>query len=130
MPGNLLLGGKYVNSQEMITFAEELLDSCYQTWKHSPTGLSPEAWGWIDDPHYNMSNNIMYTSEQAKLFDQLGFIPNDLRYMLRPGKKFRQVVFATTHITCFFFFFVETIESLFYFYRLTGETKYQVRCNS
>lgn len=73
-----------MNSQEMATFAEELLDSCYKTWKRSPTGLSPEAWGWIDGLHYS-TNNIMYTPEQSKLFDQLGFIPNDLRYMLRPG---------------------------------------------
>ncbi|KAG2208875.1 hypothetical protein INT47_011015 [Mucor saturninus] len=84
MPGNLLLGAKYVNSLEMATFAQELLDSCYKTWKKSPTGLSPEAWGWIDDLHYNTSN-ILYTPDQSKLFDQLGFIPNDLRYMLRPG---------------------------------------------
>ncbi|KAI9255854.1 glycoside hydrolase [Helicostylum pulchrum] len=103
MPGNLLLGAKYLQNDDMAKFAEELLDSCYKTWKNSPTGLSPEGWGWIDDsPAGNMSSK-RYTQVQRDVFNQLGFIPTSYRYLLRP----------------------ETIESLFYFYRLTGETKYQ-----
>lgn len=89
MPGNLLLGAKYLQNDDMAKFAEELLDSCYKTWKNSPTGLSPEGWGWIDDsPAGNMSSK-RYTQVQRDVFNQLGFIPTSYRYLLRPGNKYQ-----------------------------------------
>lgn len=85
MPGNLLLGARYLESTVIAEFAQELLDSCYQTWKNSPTGLSPESWNWIDESPAGNTSSTQYSATQVSTFKQLGFIPNDLRYMLRPG---------------------------------------------
>jgi mannosyl-oligosaccharide alpha-1,2-mannosidase len=43
-----LLGAHYLGIEEYKTFATELMDSCFKLWYHSPTGLSPEVWGWIE----------------------------------------------------------------------------------
>ncbi|KAI8987195.1 glycoside hydrolase [Pilobolus umbonatus] len=99
MPGNLLLGARYLNDAFIEKFANELMDSCYDAWVNTPTGLAPETWSWIDKGQ-NMSS---YPAIMQTLMVQNGFMVQDAGYDLRP----------------------ETIESLFYFYRITGDPLYQ-----
>ncbi|KAI7853781.1 glycoside hydrolase [Circinella umbellata] len=99
IPGNLLLGARYLGDSELTTFASELMKSCYDTWAVTPTGLAPETWSWIDKSQ-NMSS---FPDVMQDAMRTTGYIPRDLHYDLRP----------------------ETIESIFYFYRITGDSKYQ-----
>lgn len=85
MPGNLLLGAKYLNNPAYAQFGQELMDSCYKTWKNSPTGLAPENWGWIDESPIGNLSSKLYSSIQAGTFERIGYIPTDNRYLLRPG---------------------------------------------
>ncbi|KAI8639087.1 glycoside hydrolase [Parasitella parasitica] len=103
MPGNLLLGARYLQKPAYEKFAQELMDSCFKTWHNSPTGLSPENWGWINQEAIDNNTTAVYTVQQKNTFRDLAFIPTQKSYQLRP----------------------ETLESLFYFYRLTGDPKYQ-----
>ncbi|EPB91307.1 hypothetical protein HMPREF1544_01824 [Mucor circinelloides 1006PhL] len=103
MPGNLLLGARYLQVPAYETFAQELMDSCFKTWHNSPTGLSPESWSWMDQAAIDDNIDVTYTADQKKLYREMAFIPTGNSYLLRP----------------------ETLESLFYFYRLTGDPKYQ-----
>lgn len=81
MPGNILLGARYLQKPAYETFAAELMDSCFKTWHNSPTGLSPEGWSWIEQ-----DNSITaYTLEQKEAYKNLGFIPTQSSYQLRPG---------------------------------------------
>ncbi|KAF1800385.1 glycoside hydrolase family 47 protein [Mucor lusitanicus] len=99
MPGNLLLGARYLNDPSIERLADELMNSCYDTWVNTATGLAPEKWSWIDKDQ-NMNG---YPEVMQKMMLKSGFIAQDTGYDLRP----------------------ETIESLFYFYRITGDTSYQ-----
>ncbi|KAI8144823.1 glycoside hydrolase [Fennellomyces sp. T-0311] len=99
MPGNLLLGARYLNDSDMAIFAAELMRACYDTWALSPTGLAPETWSWID----KSQNITSYPSIMQIAMQTTGYLAQDLSYDLRP----------------------ETLESLFYFYRLTGDPQYQ-----
>ncbi|KAL0078434.1 glycoside hydrolase [Phycomyces blakesleeanus] len=99
MPGNLLLGGRYLDDPQMDTLAKELMDSCYNTWIRTPTGLSPESWSWIQKDQ----DNTQFPGSMQQMMKDDGFVANDKSYDLRP----------------------ETLESLFYFYRMTGDPSYQ-----
>lgn len=88
MPGNLLLGARYLQEPAYETFAQELMDSCFKTWHNSPTGLSPESWGWIDQASLmDDSINATYTADQKRLYKDLAFIPTGKSYLLRPGMR-------------------------------------------
>ncbi|KAI8882041.1 glycoside hydrolase family 47 protein [Backusella circina FSU 941] len=99
IPGNILLGSKYLKDSTYEAFSHDLMSSCYDTWANTPTGISPETWSWVD----KSQNLTLYPEEMQKRVLEDGFIVQDSAYDLRP----------------------ETIESLFYFYRLTGDSKYQ-----
>ncbi|KAI9280107.1 glycoside hydrolase [Sporodiniella umbellata] len=99
MPGNLLLGAAYLKDRKLGRFAFELMESCYDTWTHSPTGLAPETWSWID----KTQNLAIFPEDMKQTMASRGFLVQDTGYDLRP----------------------ETVESLFYFYRMTGDKAYQ-----
>ncbi|KAI9018126.1 glycoside hydrolase [Phycomyces nitens] len=99
MPGNLLLGSRYLDDPQIDTLAKELMDSCYNTWIRTPTGLSPETWSWIQKDQ----DTTKFPGLMQQMMSDNGFVTNDKSYDLRP----------------------ETLESLFYFYRLTGDPSYQ-----
>ncbi|KAI9277179.1 glycoside hydrolase [Phascolomyces articulosus] len=99
IPGNILLGARLLGDSELTKFASELMKSCYDTWAVTPTGLAPETWSWID----KAQNISSFPEIMQSAMKTTGFIPQDVQYDLRP----------------------ETIESIFYFYRLTGDPKYQ-----
>lgn len=85
MPGNLLLGARYLQVPAYETFAQELMDSCFKTWHNSPTGLSPESWSWMDQAAIDDNIDVTYTADQKKLYREMAFIPTGNSYLLRPG---------------------------------------------
>ncbi|KAI7871875.1 glycoside hydrolase [Spinellus fusiger] len=99
IPGNLLLGGQYLKDPQISAFAKELMDSCYDVWVKTPTGLAPETWSWIEKGQ----NATTFPANIQQSMKDIGFVANQKSYDLRP----------------------ETIESLFYFYRITGDPTYQ-----
>ncbi|RUS25640.1 glycoside hydrolase [Jimgerdemannia flammicorona] len=105
LPGNILLGGTLFNNNTVIEFATRLMHSCYQAWACTPTGIAPEGWAWIDQRQVSSTGVPLVAINKRDEMRQRkwGFYVKDPRYALRP----------------------ETIESLFYFYRLTGDSKYQ-----
>lgn len=88
LPGTLLLGHRHGMPLSHLTLANELLETCYQTYMKQPTGLAPEI-------TYFKLNDDSETDIIVK--------PNDAHNLLRP----------------------EFVESLYYFYALTGNKTYQ-----
>ena len=97
LPGNLVLGWTYLKkngtfsdeeTNGIFTLAEELTETCYQTYARMDTGLSPEI------TYFNI-----YEGSKTDLYVK----DADRHNLLRP----------------------ETIESLYYMYKITKNTKYQ-----
>lgn len=88
LPGTLLLGHKNGMPQTHLTLANELLETCYQTYVKQSTGLAPE---------------ITYFNLEGESSTDIYVKSNDAHNLLRP----------------------EFIESLYYFYALTGNKTYQ-----
>jgi len=95
-PGNLALGATYLRkipkyaaeAEEFMKLAEDLTETCYQTYATTATGLSPEI------THYNYQPGSV-TDFYVK--------PADRHNLLRP----------------------ETVESLYYMYKITKNKRYQ-----
>lgn len=81
MPGNLLLGARYLKNDDIAEFAHELMNSCYDTWINTPTGLAPETWSWISKDQ----DIAVYPEVMQKMMLKSGFITQDTGYDLRPG---------------------------------------------
>lgn len=104
------------------------MQSCYDTWTNTPTGLAPETWRWIE----KQEELNEFTKKRQSTIRKNGFLARDTKYDLRPGK------FCVAHVYIYYAFVfiigpynflctcIETIESLFYFYRVTGDKTYQV----
>ncbi|KAI9285624.1 glycoside hydrolase [Umbelopsis sp. AD052] len=101
VPGNIIYGAKLLENKEYADFAKKLMDSCYQIWEGTETHIAPEAFNWIPKG----ASLDGYTEDQISQDKERGFYfsPREASYDLRP----------------------ETVESLFYFYRITGDKSYQ-----
>lgn len=88
LPGTLILGHKNGMPQSHLTLANELLETCYQTYMKQPTHLAPE---------------ITYFNLEGESATDIYVKSNDAHNLLRP----------------------EFIESLYYFYAITGNKTYQ-----
>lgn len=117
------LGGKLLNNQTIVDVGIALTDGCWHTYAqtqyvHAPqlplfetaahipllkrTGIGPESFGFISkDGNFTGPGDII-NSEQATFARQHGFYPRSSGYILRP----------------------EVLESNFYAWRATGNTKY------
>lgn len=107
LPGTLILGHKYNMPDFHLILANELLETCYQTYMKQPTGLAPEityfntqsnTQGGIAPPSQDNEGGIPSLSEP-----DIQVKSNDAHNLLRP----------------------EFIESLYYFYVITGNRTYQ-----
>jgi mannosyl-oligosaccharide alpha-1,2-mannosidase len=87
-----------------VQFGIALVDACYDTYSKTATGIGPEIFQWQDNKQpLTASNNPGPPANQSDFYDKAGFwIPNGA-YVLRP----------------------EVLESIYYAYRATGNTKYQ-----
>lgn len=104
--GNFILGGLTLDDEAYVQFGLDLVAACHATYTATATGIGPEVFYWQDgELPANASNNRPPPSDAAAFYDQAGFwIPSGgASYVLRP----------------------EVIESFYYAYRATGDTKYQ-----
>ncbi|KAI1175897.1 glycoside hydrolase family 47 protein [Nemania sp. FL0916] len=101
--GNFILGGLTLDKQEYIDFGLKLVEGCHDTYLGTATGIGPESFSWQDSKLGNASNNGAAPSDQAAFYAKTGFWITSSAYILRP----------------------EVIESYYYAYRATGDTKYQ-----
>ncbi|KAI8388763.1 glycoside hydrolase [Radiomyces spectabilis] len=100
-PGNILLGISQMsgNTDRYRQFADTFMASCHETWASTTTGIAPESWQWNPLPN---TTDTKKTRKNAKA-SKRAFTASDAIYDLRP----------------------ETLESLFYYYRVTGSRTYQ-----
>ncbi|KAK7202956.1 mannosyl-oligosaccharide alpha-1,2-mannosidase-like protein [Myxozyma melibiosi] len=112
LPGNLLLGGKFLSRPDLIDFGLDVLDTCHATYV-MPTNLGPESFVWeayskeseeldggMETVRWAIEKPGPHELEQVR---KLGFWVSDARYFLRP----------------------EVIESYYYAFRITGDEKYR-----
>ncbi|KAJ4292064.1 hypothetical protein N0V90_009963 [Kalmusia sp. IMI 367209] len=102
-PGTLLLASKFHGNKGLGTFALALLEGCRHTYSSTPSKIGPEEWSWIpkfgyDDPVYAPS-----TTRETEEWRTSGLWSVDTRFKGRP----------------------EYVESLFYAYRITGDTRFR-----
>ncbi|KAH6900809.1 glycoside hydrolase [Thelonectria olida] len=104
--GSFILGGLLLQNQTFVDFGLELSKSYYEVYRQSPSGIGPETFRWVDD-HQELtkaSTNRPPPTKWQFFYRKSGFWPTDSEYILRP----------------------ETIESLYYAYRATGDQKWQL----
>ncbi|KFH40428.1 mannosyl-oligosaccharide alpha-1,2-mannosidase 1B-like protein [Hapsidospora chrysogenum ATCC 11550] len=102
--GNFILGGILLGEQKYIDFGVTLANSYYETYRATATGIGPEAFRWVaSELPENSTDNKPPPAEDADFYEEAGFWATSPTYILRP----------------------ETIESLYYAYRATGDAKYQ-----
>lgn len=96
--GNFILGGVLLNEPKYTEFGLTLTESYYETYKQTASNIGPEVFRWVA-----ASNDTAPPPQDADFYAKAGFWATYKDYVLRP----------------------ETIESLYYAYRVTGNRKYQ-----
>ncbi|KAJ2767118.1 hypothetical protein IWQ57_004086, partial [Coemansia nantahalensis] len=97
-PGTLALAARLLNDNETLELAHELLQAGTNTFARMPTHIGPENFGFLPQGD---SDSDLLPSQRAEI-EKNGFYVDHPYYLMRP----------------------EAIESLFYFYRITGDEAY------
>ncbi|KAG4412294.1 hypothetical protein IFR04_014573 [Cadophora malorum] len=105
--GNFLLGGAYLGRQDMKDAGIALTDSCHQAYNTTLTGLGPLTLAWYNEN--NTAYNPAYNNDTA-----LREYATKNGYFI-PPEGFSAVYFS----------FPETIESIWYAWRITGDTRWR-----
>lgn len=80
------------------------MHGCEATYSETATGIGPEVFRWVTDTtSSNDPNNPPPPANQLAFYEKSGFYISSSAYVLRP----------------------EVIESFYYAYRATGDSKYQ-----
>ncbi|KAG6377416.1 glycoside hydrolase family 47 protein [Boletus reticuloceps] len=99
--GNWILGGKLTNNDTIYDLGLQLTDACWNTYASTATGIGPEGFAYISsDGSY--TGNSPPTPDQLLFYNTHGYYITASDYILRP----------------------EVLESNFYAWRATGDTKY------
>lgn len=101
--GSFILGGLLLNEDKYIDFGIQLAKSYYEVYRGTASGIGPEGFRWVDSGQPESDNNQPPPEDQAEFYDGAGFWVTAPYYILRP----------------------ETVESLWYAYRITGDSMYQ-----
>ncbi|OCH87232.1 glycoside hydrolase family 47 protein [Obba rivulosa] len=103
--GNWLLGGKLLKNETIVNFALKHNDACWNTYASTATGIGPEAFAYFS-PDGNYTDTSPSSGDIA-FYERNGFFiqPGSEYYYMRP----------------------EVLESNFYAWRITGDTKYLTR---
>ncbi|KAJ1966404.1 hypothetical protein GGI12_000114 [Dipsacomyces acuminosporus] len=97
-PGTLALAAILLEDSETMALAHKLLLSSYNTFSRMPTHIGPENFGFLPKG----DDDADLTPAQRKEIKKYGFYLDRPYYLMRP----------------------EVIESIFYFYRITGDEMY------
>lgn len=97
--GNFILAGMVLNEEKYTKFGLALAESYFQTYNETASGIGPEVFRWIDSANPQGAP----PADQLDFYNKAGFWVDAADYVLRP----------------------ETIESLYYAYRATGDKKWQ-----
>ncbi|KAJ1890875.1 hypothetical protein LPJ66_007232 [Kickxella alabastrina] len=97
-PGTLALAARLLDDEETMELAHELLLSSYNTFSRMPTHIGPENFGFLPDGDDD-SDLLLSQRNEIKKY---GFYLERPYFLMRP----------------------EVIESIFYFYRITGDEMY------
>ncbi|KAK0617262.1 glycoside hydrolase family 47 protein [Immersiella caudata] len=100
--GNFILGGLTLDMPEYTNFGLELVNSCYNTYASTTTRIGPEIFRW-EDSQSSAKSSKPVPQNQSEFYSKSGFWIDSPYYVLRP----------------------EVVESYYYAYRATGDTKYQ-----
>ncbi|KAK7032614.1 hypothetical protein VNI00_012877 [Paramarasmius palmivorus] len=106
--GNWILGGRLINNDTIVKIGLDLVDGCWNTYASTATGIGPEVFRYFTTNKTDPSNQRQITDAQRKFNDEHGFYITAADYILRP----------------------EVLESNFYAWRVTGDTKYLDRAAS
>ncbi|KAG1753648.1 glycoside hydrolase family 47 protein [Suillus paluster] len=99
--GNWILGGKLTNNDTLVNLGLQLTDACWNTYASTATGIGPEVFAYKSSDG-NYTGNSAPNQDQLDFYDKHGFYITSADYYLRP----------------------EVLESNFYAWRVTGDTKY------
>lgn len=103
--GSFILGGLLLQNQTFVDFGLELAKSYYEVYRQAPGGIGPETFRW-EDQYQELTKQATNRPAPTKWFlfyRTGGFWPTNPEFILRP----------------------ETIESLYYAYRATGDPQWQ-----
>ncbi|KAI0366836.1 seven-hairpin glycosidase [Pilatotrama ljubarskyi] len=109
MAGNWIMGGKLLNNNTIVNIGLALNEGCWNTYASTATGIGPEAFGYISsDGGFTGSGDP--SAGDLAFYNRNGFyiLPGDSDYFMRP----------------------EVLESNFYAWRATGDTKFYERAVS
>ncbi|KAF5318211.1 hypothetical protein D9758_018546 [Tetrapyrgos nigripes] len=105
--GNWIFGGKLLNNDTIVDIGLELVEACWNTYASTVTGIGPDSFEWLaQDPF--QPGDTRPNRTQIVFYIQHGFFITRSEYVLRP----------------------EVLESNFYAWRATGDTKYLARAAS
>ncbi|KAH9855351.1 seven-hairpin glycosidase [Lenzites betulinus] len=109
MAGNWIMGGKMLNNNTIVNIGLQLNEGCWNTYASTATGIGPEAFGYISsDGDFTGSGDP--GEGDLSFYNRNGFyiLPGNSDYFMRP----------------------EVLESNFYAWRATGDTKFYERAVS
>ncbi|KAF7299582.1 alpha-1,2-Mannosidase [Mycena chlorophos] len=105
--GNWLYGGTLLRNQTIVDIALKLDDACWNTYASTQTGIGPETFAFVGKDG-NYTGGSPPTAEQQAFYNKHGYYITGSDYIQRP----------------------EVLESNFYAWRITGNTKYLDRAVS
>ncbi|OKL62166.1 hypothetical protein UA08_02164 [Talaromyces atroroseus] len=103
--GNLLLGGVFLGRQDITDLGVAFTDACHLFYNTTVTGLGPLGFAW-----YNASNDAYEESWNTN--ETYREMAEEFGYFIPEGNEQWDS-------------FPESIESIFYAYRITGDSKWQ-----
>jgi mannosyl-oligosaccharide alpha-1,2-mannosidase len=123
VPGTFLLAANTIPElHDIVGIASDLLESCVLAWTSTKTGIAPEIFGWVDPETGEFP--VPKSDRTIELADKYGVFPVADHYILRPGKHTVGNLIHMNNILNMYSH-LETLESIFYFYRYTKDEKYR-----
>ncbi|KAF2799289.1 glycoside hydrolase family 47 protein, partial [Melanomma pulvis-pyrius CBS 109.77] len=97
--GMLALGGRLFENDTHVEYGRKVTDACVWTYQNAPNGIMPEMFAMPACPSHSP---CVFDAAKSQVHPGFASV-SDARYILRP----------------------EAIESVFYMYRITGDSMYQ-----
>ncbi|KAI0643933.1 seven-hairpin glycosidase [Trametes meyenii] len=101
MAGNWIMGGKLLNNDTIVDIGLDLNEGCWNTYASTATGIGPETFAYISSDG-NFTGGGTPSASELAFYNAHGFYITNGNYLMRP----------------------EVLESNFYAWRATGDTKF------